>query len=267
MAAIEGSSATTSSRTEKVYVLYGSQTGNSEQAAKELCDQVPTKLSPQVIQKLTGTKDEITVEPVHMQLDDFLELEKCTWTRLVVIITSSYGVGHAPLGCYRYRDLCDAWYDMYKESNGSSNNGSGKILEGISFALCGLGDSKYTTFFQNPTRINEVMHLVGAKRVGSLGKADASGTGKELQGKVIEEWMANIWPHLAQVVMQPPLSVDRLNEMQMDTVKLCLKINPDFEFGDGKSGSTGAMSQAILYSAVAVAILSVLIYLFTQDKS
>ena len=31
-----------------------------------------------------------------MQLDDFLELERAPWTRLVVIITSSYGVGQAP---------------------------------------------------------------------------------------------------------------------------------------------------------------------------
>uniref|UniRef100_A0A7S2YRT5 Flavodoxin-like domain-containing protein n=1 Tax=Entomoneis paludosa TaxID=265537 RepID=A0A7S2YRT5_9STRA len=250
------------SRTEKIYVLYASQTGNSEQAAIELCSQVPTKLSPSVIQKLTGTKDEIIVEPVHMQLDDFLELDKCTWTRLMVIITSSYGVGQAPLGGYRYRDLCDAWYKQFQDKSGGET--PKKVLEGLSFAMCGLGDSKYTTYFQNPTRINEAMHLVGAKRVGPLGKADASGTGNELQGKVVEAWMKEIWSHLAKVVVEPPLSDERLKEMQMDTVQVCRKINPDFEYDDGSSSGSGNTMMIAL--AILVALVAVLYYLYMNQN-
>ena len=238
-------------RTEKVYVLYGSQTGNSEERAKELCSQVATQLSPKAIQKMTGTSDLITVEPVHMQLDDFLEIEKCAWTRLVVIVTSSYGVGQAPLGCYRFRDLCDAWCDSYR---GQSNV---KVLDGISFALCGLGDSKYTTYFQNPAKIDEAMQLVGAKRVGPLGKADASGTGNNEQLKVVEQWIASIWPHLAAAVVAAPLSEERLKESQMTTVELCRKINPEFEFDDGSSKRLAippALILAILVAFAAVAL-------------
>ena len=209
-------------RTEKVYVLYGSQTGNSEQAAKDLCSQVESKLGPSEIQKMTGTKDVITVVPTHMQLDDFLELERCKWTRLMVIITSSYGVGQAPLGCYRFRDLSDAWMDEYNVQKHE------KVLKGLYFAMCGLGDSKYPTFFQNPKTINDALNLVGAERVGPLGKADASGTGNDIQQKVIERWMDGIWPHLAKVVVKEPLPPERLEEMQRSTVKLCQKINPDF---------------------------------------
>jgi sulfite reductase alpha subunit-like flavoprotein len=205
-------------RTEKVYVLFGSQTGNSEQAAKDLCDQVETKLSPSEIKKLGSTKDEITVIPVHMQLDDFLELERAQWTRLIVIITSTYGVGQAPLGCYRFRELCDAWAS-------EKNN---KLLDGLQFALCGLGDSKFTTFFENPTKINEVLQLVGAKRVGPLGKADASGKDEHAQNLVIERWIEGIWPFLAKVVAQEHIPASRLEEMQKVTVELCQKINPDF---------------------------------------
>ena len=56
------------------------------------------------------------------------------------------------MGGYRYRDLMDAW----KERNASN-----ELLKGVQFALCGLGDSSYTTFFQNPTTIDEVMQQVG----------------------------------------------------------------------------------------------------------
>ena len=106
-------------RTEKVLVLYGSQTGNSEQAAKDLCEQMSSKLTP-LIQKRTGGGSTIRVEATHMQLDDFLELERAAWTRLIVICVSSYGVGQAPLGGYRFRELCDAWAadpEAHKEQN------------------------------------------------------------------------------------------------------------------------------------------------------
>ena len=214
-----------------------------------------SKLSPSIIQKLTGTKETITVEPTHMQLDDFLELDKCTWTRLMIIITSSYGVGQAPLGCYRYRDLSDAWYEDMQ--NDKQHQG---VLDGLSFAMCGLGDSKFTTFFQNPKRIDEAMHLVGAKRVGPLGKADASGTGEELQSKVIQDWIENIWPHLAKVVVEPPLSEERLKEMQLATVKVCQIINPDFEFDDGTGKGKNSSLMPTYSLALLVALLAIILY-------
>jgi sulfite reductase alpha subunit-like flavoprotein len=128
-------------RTEKIYFLYGSQTGNSEQAAKEMADACATQLSPLAIQTMSGTKDLITVESLHMQLDDFIEIKRAAWTRLVVIVVSSYGVGQAPLGAYRFRELCDAWADIYQEKPNP------KLLDGVHYAMCGLGDSKYRTYF------------------------------------------------------------------------------------------------------------------------
>lgn len=238
-------------RTENVLVLYGSQTGNSEQAAKDLCDQVNTKLTPEIIQKLTKTKDVITVKPMHMQLDDFLELEKAAWTRLVVIVVSSYGVGQAPLGAYRFRELCDAW----------AENKDRNILDGVYFAMCGLGDSKYTTFFQNPTKFNETMIQVGAKRVGPLGKADASGTGKDAQLEVIERWMDGIWPYLAEAVAKEPLPEERLEQMQNQTITLCRKINPDL-FPETSMSS----QRMILLISVLVAILSAVAYVYVNYK-
>lgn len=237
-------------RTEKVLVLFGSQTGNSEAAAKELCSKISDKLSPMLLKELTGTKDTITVEGSHMQLDDFLELERAAWTRLIVIVVSSYGVGQAPLGSYRFRELCDAWSEAKAKS----------ILDGVYFAMCGLGDSKYTTFFQNPTKINETLLQVGAKRVGPLGKADASGKGEEAQLQVIDKWMEGIWPHLASVVVKEPLSTELLDEMQQKTIALCRKINPDF-LPESENNIEKYISLAF---TVIIAMAAIVVYFLAQ---
>jgi sulfite reductase alpha subunit-like flavoprotein len=186
------------------------------------CHQVNTRLNPQQIQKLTGTPHVITIIPTHMQLDDFLELKRANWTRLVIVIVSSYGIGHAPLGAYRFRELCEAWLERTSDDRNTLD------LEGLNFALCGLGDSKFSTFFVNPTRIDVAMHHVGAKRVGPLGKADASGIGNDAQHLVIERWMDGIWPFLAQVVAMEPLPNEVMENMQRKTADLCRQINPDF---------------------------------------
>ena len=59
---------------------------------------------------------------------------------------------------------------------------------------------------------------MGAKRVGEIGKADASGTGHIEQSKVIERWIENIWAELDNVVMSKP-SVNRtdLDQVRKET--------------------------------------------------
>lgn len=252
----------TTTREEKIYVLYGSQTGNSEQSAKDFCRQAATRLSPAQIRAMTAgdsndnnnqKEEDITVVTQCMQLDDFLELEHGAWTRFTVIFTSSYGVGQAPLGCYRFRDLCEAWLSQKDHDD----DAPAKVLDGFSYALCGLGDSKYTTYFQNPTRINAGLTQVGATRVGPLGKADASGEDEQEQGHVIAQWMDNIWPHIAKVVVQPPLSTERMQQAQDATVKLCCQINPDFV--PPKKYTSSSASGNIPFSMVVFALLLVLV--------
>jgi sulfite reductase alpha subunit-like flavoprotein len=168
---------------------------------------------------------------------------------LTIIIVSSYGVGSAPLGAYRFRELCDAWSNLYGDKNDNP-----KILDGCQFAMCGLGDSKFPTFFENPTKMNESLMLVGAKRVGPLGKADASGTGKEVQANVIDRWMDGIWPELATVVAMKPLPEVQLKEMQNCTVELMKKINPDFM--PEKSSNTAFIIIIVSFLIGIVAVLA-----------
>jgi sulfite reductase alpha subunit-like flavoprotein len=196
---------------EHILVLYASQTGNSEQAAKDVCLELPSKLPG--------------VTCSHMQLDDFLELKECAWTPFVIIISSSYGVGQAPLGGYRFRDFCDSILLQTQTTAVDSTSDTKLMLKGLSFALLGLGDSKYTTYFQNPTTIHNAMTQAGATLVGMLGKADASGD----QLKAISDWIHGLWTPLQTALRTaPPVPSERLLEMQQATQSICRNKDPTF---------------------------------------
>lgn len=253
-----------SPRIEHIYVLYGSQTGNCEEHAHNFCQDVPTKLNPLL------SKHNIEVKTKCLQLDDFLELEQAQWTRLIIIFVSSYGVGQAPLGSYRFRDLCDYW----KENNTKN------ILKGIQFALCGLGDSSYTTFFQNPTIIRETLIQVGATQIGITGKADASAPGNNPQLQVVNEWKQQIWHSLANALIKnnenPLLSKETLQEMQTKTIEVCTKINPDFSIttttptttteNNNNSNKSSGSNSVMIIPVIVVAIIAAGAFYFLQQQ-
>ena len=239
-----------SDKLEEILVLYGSQTGNSEGAAQEICSLIPTKLKS------------CTSRVMH--LDDFLELEKARWTRLVVIVCSSYGVGQAPIGARKFRELCDEILLRYGEDDADNNTTNKKkiSLEGVHFALLGLGDSHYTTYFQNPTTIHNALTMAGATHVGKLGKADASGRDEMEQIKVIDRWIATIWDDLARVIATTTTNSDNgvdktnLDKARGDTWELCLELYPEWN----KSKNFSAM--AALYLPLVGIVLALLAHFF-----
>ena len=83
-------------QTEPLFVLYGSQTGNSEQAAEDFCKTVKEKFTPSFFSQHNLTP--VNVQPTCIQLDDFLDYRHAEFTRTIVIFVSSYGVGQAPIG-------------------------------------------------------------------------------------------------------------------------------------------------------------------------
>jgi len=185
----------TEQNTFEILILYGSQTGNSEAAAKELGQKINQQLSSK---RVTSTV---------MQADDFLEIQNAKWTtNLFIIITSSYGVGHAPLGCQKFRLFCDDILDNNNNDNANANDNNNDSdaddkLKGMKFALLGLGDSFYSTFLNNPTRIyNALKKAGGVDIIGDFGKADASGKGEDEQGKVVMRWMDDVMPLLEKEV-------------------------------------------------------------------
>jgi sulfite reductase alpha subunit-like flavoprotein len=257
-------------RTERIYVLYGSQTGNSEQAAREICAALPTQLGAAVRALQAPGDPPIVCEALGpLPLDDFLEVpqgparERCAWTRCTIIVTSSYGVGQAPLGCHRFRQLADAWFDEYgsREDDAATKttDDTPLPLTGLSYALCGLGDSKFTTYFENPTRLDAALTRVGMTRLGPLGQADASQK-VPTQTDVIAAWRDALWAPLAAQVVQPPLSKERLAAAQAATSALCARINPDF-LPDDPTGNSNTVSLPKLAMALVVALLAVLLAL------
>jgi sulfite reductase alpha subunit-like flavoprotein len=168
---------------EEVLVLFGSQKGHSEIAADEFITKMSKHLSTDAIEELTKRAG-VTVTPKLMKLDDFLKADNCPWTRLVVIIVSSFGTGHAPEGGKEFRILADTWIADYKK-----NPDKPKILGGVQFAL------------------------LGANLVGDRGVADAF-DGAMAQQKMIDEYVDGIWPYLANVVVQEPVPEETLAEMK-----------------------------------------------------
>jgi MioC protein len=196
---------------EDVLVLYGSQKGHSEIAADEFIVKMSKYISSDAIERMTG-RPGVSVNPILMKLDDFLE-DNCHWTRLVVIIVSSFGTGHAPEGGTEFRKLADTWIATYK-----ANPDKPKFLGGLHFALLGLGDSDFDkTFMKNPKITEEAMKLAGAKMVGKRGVADAF-DGAMAQQKLIDEYVDGIWSHLADVVVQKPVPEETLAKMKSLTL-------------------------------------------------
>jgi sulfite reductase alpha subunit-like flavoprotein len=227
-------------KTLHIQILYGSQTGNSEAAAQNLSSVLPAKLS----------NASIVVTCTAMELDDFLEKTRAAWTPLCVIVCSSYGVGQAPIGAWKFRELCDLILKT-PEYEG--------VFKGLRYAMLGLGDSKYTTFFQNPTALDSALTKAGAERIGPLGKADASGTGDNVQLKVIEDWSENIIADLKKVVQKFSAMDDstwrELNQdmktIQGNTGDLCSLIYKDWQKKEG----VAALGQNTLLIALMVPLI------------
>ena len=233
---------------EEILVLFASPMG--KQAAQDISQQIPRQLSPEGLQKWTGASSSSSkkipcdVTARHMQLDDFLELEEAPWTRIVVIVVSSYGSGQAPLGGKRFRDFCDYLLEQ-KEQQKKKKKKKTKMLEGLSFCLLGLGDSRFSAEFENPTTTHDALVGAGAKLIGTFGKADAA-TGNQQLG-VIAHWIDGLWPSLAAAITMTDdddnataTSLDRqqrrrrrqeerLKQMQQETMKICYRIDPAFK--------------------------------------
>ena len=128
--------------------------------------------------------------------------------------------------------------------------------------MLGLGDSKYTTFFLNPTAIDSAMAKAGAERVGSLGKADASGKGDKLQLKVIDDWSRDILVDLKRVVEE----LDGLDDMKWkdkeeeievargNTCDICRVVYEDWDVKTGAGGIQMMMYLIPLLLAILVAL-------------
>jgi len=221
----EGDASHSSIRTEPLYVLYGSQTGNSEQAAEDFCKQLKEKFIPSYFRQHDLTP--VNVETTCIQLDDFLDYHHAAFSKILVIFVSSYGVGQAPIGAYKFRSFADELLSLVKTNEGGDY---ASLLKGLRYAICGLGDSAYTTYLVNPTTIDKGLTAVGATRIGEMGEADANAKNirDDAQDKVIARWKEQLYIPLATALSIPDDTAKNVKEMQADTIKILVKLDPDY---------------------------------------
>jgi len=270
------SSSSNNTREEPIFVLYGSQTGNSEQAAKDFCTELETKFTPSFFEGLG--LEPVAVETTCIQLDDFLEYRHAAFTRTMVIFVSSYGVGQAPIGSYKFRSFAEELIKMAETNNGSGSSAA-QLLGGLSYALCGLGDSSFTTYLVNPTTICKGLTAAGATQIGAMGKADAKQIGENSQENTIKNWKEELWTPLAGAVAvaasagsSSSSSISNIENdietttkaMQANSIPILMKIDPDYTPPKALGGRSGG---AIPIHLVVVALIVALIAaLFVSGK-
>ena len=119
---------------EKIYILYASQTGTAEELAQDIYNSSKSK--------------EIDSE-LH-ELDD-ISIDKLKNIKKLMIVTSTTGDGEVPDNGQFF------WADLSKQSELSLSN--------LSYGVLALGDSSHYDFCNAGKLIDEKLNQLGAKRI------------------------------------------------------------------------------------------------------
>jgi MioC protein len=148
-----------------IQVLFGTESGTAEFVAGDIEN------------KLRKTRNTSVYDLAEFDLSAFSK------DTLYVIVCSTYGEGDPPSSARPF---------LTRLENESPN------LEGIRFAIFGLGDSSYSeTFNHGSNVISEALEKFGAVRVGEFGRHDASG--REHASDVALDWLDRIIPHAVAI--------------------------------------------------------------------
>mmetsp|Transcript_12453 Transcript_12453/g.23638 ORF Transcript_12453/g.23638 Transcript_12453/m.23638 type:complete len:1001 (-) Transcript_12453:321-3323(-) len=161
--AMQGEKPVASSKDEmkELLILYGSQTGNSMEIAKQICAECPD----QGIKAKVKAMQEVEMESVLLA------------GAVVLYVVSSTGDGDPPDNCAKF----------YSKAIRRSNPDD--MFQGVQFSVLGLGDQNYTAFMEVPRVLHKRMEECGAKCFYPRGEAD------EVEGldEYVEAWTENLW--------------------------------------------------------------------------
>lgn len=124
-----------------VVVLYGTESGNAELVAEEVVEAIETR---------------VPAEMVDMSDPAALPLLP---ERFYLVVCSTHGDGELPTGALPFAEALDR---------------DRPSLDGVRYAMFGLGDSSYETYSRGSELIDERLAALGASRTGSYGRHDAS---------------------------------------------------------------------------------------------
>jgi MioC protein len=124
-----------------VVILFGTESGNSELVAEDIAEELASAAEVDV------------VDMTDFELDDF------DTSNFYIVVCSTHGDGELPSGARPFHVALEA---------------ESPSLEGIRYAVFGLGDSSYDTYSHGSEIIDEKLTELGATRVGVYGRHDAS---------------------------------------------------------------------------------------------
>ena len=148
-----------------VTILYGSQTGNAQSIAEDLCADCNARDIPATVHEMNAFK----------KFDVPLEQHN-----VLVFICSTTGNGDAPSNA----DRC--WRYIKKRSQPKD------LMANVNYTVLGLGDTNYEKFCYMGKSLDKRMGELGGKCFYGLGCAD-EGTGLE---DVVEPWLDGFFPAL-----------------------------------------------------------------------
>jgi MioC protein len=141
-----------------VTILFGTESGNSEMVAEDICKSLEQK----------GIESEV------FGMEDY-HVDRLPEQHTVIIITSTYGEG----------DLPETAEPFFKALTAAKPD-----LSAVHFAAFGLGDSSYDTYNRGIRTLAAAFVALGATQRGQTGFHDAD-SGLE-PSQVALEWLAGI---------------------------------------------------------------------------
>eukprot|EP00434_Breviolum_minutum_P033364 symbB.v1.2.029522.t1/scaffold3242.1/size60447/3 len=158
-----------------ITVLYGSESGNAEEQAKNL------------MQDLIARGLKATVS----SLDDF-EFEELPNQKIMILVVSTCGLGEYPANCKQ------TWLKLQSQDLPMS------WLSGVKFCVFGLGDSTYSQFCVAAAGFDTRLGELGGQRMLKRGVGDDRDEDRYYTGW--EAWLPELWKVLGAPAL--PLSQD-----------------------------------------------------------
>jgi len=155
-------------QTRPCHVLYGSVTGNAEEIARIISEDAPS-------------------HGVQAQLACLEQFKKANLEpgSVCVFVVSTTGEGEAPENANRFMRTI------------KRKTQPADMFAGITFAVCGLGDTNYANFCNTGKILNRRMKELGAESFYDMCEADEGVGGLE---QFIEPWKAGLWAPLRVAV-------------------------------------------------------------------
>ena len=152
-------------------VLYGSQTGNSAEIARNIGAAAASHGVSARVASMDEVSPEVALQP----------------GAVILFVVSSTGDGDPP-------DNCASFYAKLRKLR------SAPAARGVSYCVLGLGDQNYTKFMAVPRYFSARMEALGGRAFRPRGEAD------ETEGlfEYVDAWTEGLWEPLAHAIKEAP---------------------------------------------------------------